>query len=100
MPDIKLQARSGPDQFNGHTDCDFRGDKRPTKEDGEAMKTIAEKSNATDEEVALALEIGPLVNQLFGKIDFLPSKLFGVDVGDILGRIGAGDQLRIGVFDN
>lgn len=103
MPDIKIHAREGQEQFNGFEDCDFRGDKRPTgDEHGEKQKTIFELANASEEQVQRVLDNGPEWNRLTAMLTegMVPAKILGVDVGQALSIAGAGDQLRIGVFDD
>jgi hypothetical protein len=84
MPNaIKIHVYHGPD--NGAIDCDFRnpdGSEEATAATGDEHKTVFEIDPATDEEVALVLELGPKLNALFAK---------GNPVGGFAG-------LRIGVW--
>lgn len=98
MASIKLHARGGDDSANGFTDCDFRGDKA-VHPPVDRHKTLFERDPATDEQVALVLEHGPAFNRMLAEIDFLPAQVLGLPIGEILGRVGAGEHLRIGVWD-
>ena len=98
MAAIKIHLRSGDDSANGFESCDFRGPLAvhpPT----DRHKTVLERDPATDEQVAKVLEHGPALNRLLAEIDLFPSKVAGIDVSELLGRAGAGEQLRIGVWD-
>lgn len=106
MATVKVHLRSGKAEHNGHENCDFRGDRRPTgDEHGEKQKTIFEREFGpdvqTNEFIEKVLADGPAWNRLTAELfeGMVPAKVFGVDVGDALSFAGAGDELRIGVFD-
>lgn len=84
MPNcIKLHLFNGPDK--GTVDADFRnadGTEEETSATGDSHKTIWEIDPATEEQVAMVLEFGPALNQMFASKN---------PVGDFAG-------LRIGVW--
>ena len=100
MASVKLQARSGDASANGFVACDFRGDGM-VHPPVDHHKTLFEKDPAPDELVQKGLEKGPLLNQLLDELcaELVPAEVFGLPVGELLTRVGAGDRLRIGVFD-
>lgn len=99
MASVKVHAYSGP--HDGQGSCDFRGENYVGKNEGDRHRTLFEWEYGdgvdTNEHIEETLRDGPGMNRVMARLikaDGLPFelKLF-------LGMIGAGEKLRIGVWD-
>lgn len=86
MPSIKLHVGIFAD--NGQVNCDYR-DRPMGHAEGDEHRTVLELDPASDEEVAIALEIGPRFNALANKM--LP----GSGLAELTGKAAGG---RLGVW--
>ncbi len=85
MASIKLHVGIFSDP--GTESCDFRGDKFIGHEQGDEHRTVLEKDPATDAEIALVLEHGPVLNRILDTL--VPAESFGIEGG---ARIGVWDE--------
>lgn len=89
MASIKLHIFVGDN--DGSESCDFRGDNFIGSEQGDEHRTVAEIDPASEEQIGMALEFGPRLNQLLSRL---------IPADPIEAIIGKEAGLRIGVWDS
>lgn len=99
MATVKLHAYSG--DHNGFESCDFRGDKYVGRDQGDSHRTLAEWEYGpdveTNEHIEDVLENGPEWNQMTARL--LNGFQMPFEITVLLGMMGAGEKLRLGVWD-